>query len=291
MPMIRRRFAALALACLTIGAGAACEPSGPAQRPAAPSPVATMSLPLDQLFPSGDEDLLLQRAEAKLVVACMRRLGISYRPPEPHHTDPAATRDGLYGLTEHDQAQRLGYHAAPGGDAAEDKPPPPPEKTALALTGTRFGTDGPEPAGGRIPEGGCLGEANRRLTEGGPPVGETLLYDLAVRAGQQAEQDAHVRAGFRAWSTCMAGKGFAYADPWQANDDPRWSTDHPSDVERWTAVADVACKDSTDLVTIWQAAMVDHQRRTIASRSADIERYEQAKSARLANGRRVLATR
>ncbi|MEH0981584.1 hypothetical protein [Micromonospora sp. CPCC 205556] len=249
-----------------------------------------MSLPLDRLFPSGDEDLLLQRAEAKLVVACMRRLGITYRPPEPHHTDPAAARDGLYGLVEHDQAQRLGYHAAPGGDPAEDKGPPPPEETAVALTGTRFEAGGPEPAGGRIPEGGCLGEANRRLAEGAPPIGETLLYDMALQAGHQAERDPRVQAGFRAWSTCMAGKGFAYADPWQANDDPRWSTDRPSGVERRTAVADVACKDSTGLVTIWQAAMVEHQRRTIASRSADIERYEQAKSARLANGRQILAT-
>ncbi|OKI53638.1 hypothetical protein [Micromonospora sp. CB01531] len=288
--MIRRQFAALVLACLALGAGAACDPSGPAQRPAEPSPVATMSLPLDRLFPSGDEDLLLQWAEAKLVVACMRRLGISYRPPEPQRTDPAAARDGLYGLVKHGQAQRLGYHAASGGDPAEDKDPPLPKETAAALTGTRFDADGPVPAGGRIPEGGCLGEANRRLAEGGPSVGETLLYDMALQAGHQAEQDPRVQAGFRAWSTCMAGKGFVYADPWQANDDPRWSTDRPSDVERRTAVADVACKDSTGLVTIWQAAMVEHQRRTIASRSADIERYEQAKSARLANSRQVLAT-
>ncbi|NED86885.1 hypothetical protein G3I76_43195, partial [Streptomyces sp. SID11233] len=78
--------------------------------------------------------------------------------------------------------------------------------------------------GKKVPRGGCVGEAARKLGGGAPqsygeaPVATKINTDSWARS----YNDKRVRAAFAKWSGCMKKQGYDYADPMKAGDDPRW---------------------------------------------------------------------
>jgi hypothetical protein len=77
----------------------------------------------------------------------------------------------------------------------------------------------------------------------------------------------------------MADAGYNYDNPWAANDDHWDMIAAPSDVEKQTAIADVRCREATNLVGIWSAAEYGYQEELVAFHRSDLEKI----SAQIAN--------
>jgi len=63
-------------------------------------------------------------------------------------------------------------------------------------------------------------------------------------------QDSRMLAAYEQWSACMKEKGFVYSDPRSAPLDPQWKNPGTEAALAATAVADMDCKVSTNLVGV-----------------------------------------
>lgn len=83
------------------------------------------------------------------------------------------------------------------------------------------------------------------------------------------------------WSDCMQRKGFHYTSPWDAYTDARWrqtttSPSAPHSVQEIaTATADLACKQSVNLVGIAVAVESAYDQQYIASHRATLQHFKQ----------------
>jgi len=76
----------------------------------------------------------------------------------------------------------------------------------------------------------------------------------------------------RAWSRCMAQRGYSYHTPLEAEQHNWPST--PSVGEVATAVADVSCKTRTDLPNTWLTVEAAYQRALIAQNLTALSRFQ-----------------
>jgi hypothetical protein len=76
---------------------------------------------------------------------------------------------------------------------------------------------------------------------------------ITVGMWEKSKTDPRVVAVIKLWSECMKRSGFTYASPLDAGGDrPEWlRAATPSVAEIRTAVADVRCKQQTNLIGIW----------------------------------------
>ncbi|WP_406179539.1 hypothetical protein [Streptomyces sp. NBC_01006] len=299
-------------------AGSAGGGAGPAvSRPASPPPSdagsaadpATWELPLMRYAPTPAEERTLARAEEGLVQQCAAGFGVRL-PPEPE-LPPIGGRnlmDWRYGIHDPaltslrgyqtDAAQQARYDAslreasrtprsAPDTDVLLMGRDIPPDLLARASPGVRDGVF----AGKTIPQGGCVGEARRTLytsTRGVSPLVRQLSSDSYPKSAETPE----VRAVFERWSRCMAEKGFTYAKPMDANDDPRFRPrpDHTvTSLETTTALADLGCRTAGHVAETWHAAEVRVQQESIAGHSGALDADRQALDRSLAVAAQVLA--
>ncbi|MGW1178990.1 hypothetical protein ACWD4P_35315 [Kitasatospora sp. NPDC002543] len=268
-PRLAAPLAAVATCCLLI---ASCSTSGggPAPRasgtgvppgPAAagvttePAPgavdgPAAISLPLDPYFLPPAEEARLHAALDRLVADCLRSSGL--QPPAPAVAQPPVLGryERRYGLTSAAGARTTGYHLP-----ARPNPAQPPLAPALvkALTGPQ----------------GCQENAARRITGTTGYPGDAY----PVRSANQESFDRSVKAPevvavVAAWSGCMKQAGYDYATPLKIG---TWPSEQPTGEERKTALADVACKQQTDLVRIWNEAEAAVQRDLIRQNAATFD--------------------
>lgn len=206
-------------------------------------------LPLDSYALSLRDTWRIDRAEAANTRTCMRRFGLSYTggpsAQEPSTPDIWPTHYRLYGLLDEAHAVMYGYH---NGEIRS------PEKYAMTSTPVSrdyFNVVAAKLGGGtykgqRIPPGGCIGEARRIMAGGGPAFDPSLPERLSGESWLRSNSDTRVVAAFATWSSCMAGAGYRYRTPINANDDDRWSGDRPTKAEIAVATADVRCKKQTN---------------------------------------------
>ncbi|MEV5873256.1 hypothetical protein AB0L75_03310 [Streptomyces sp. NPDC052101] len=165
--------------------------------------------------------------------------------------------DSPYGVVDPDLASEHGYHNRQPDVSAQ--PQEWPADQYAALTGTFESGDSHLAHGHRIPEGGCLGQATRKIY--GPPPRATKVngvklsgyYSLAMQLWYESHKTASNGPAWkkadRAWSDCMKKKGFRYSDPDKASVDSDWfGHEKPTDKERKTAAADARCKLDTGYV-------------------------------------------
>lgn len=211
----------------------------------------------------------MRYAQAVVVAECVARFGFEY-PVQPYADVLATERsfvqsqiDRQFGVSDRAEAETYGYGTAPS-------PPLSAEEQRMAdqagITAVLFGVSDPvneagsQPAslpaegGLEVPEGGCFGEANRRLDG----VQELNMGDhartLMVRAGEDAKTEPAYQDVVQDWRACMARAGFEATSPLS---DPavveliksRENPEVPSSEEIAMAVADVECKAETDLVS------------------------------------------
>ncbi|MCX4881220.1 MULTISPECIES: hypothetical protein [unclassified Streptomyces] len=239
--------------------------------PRSSSLTADLALPVESYVFSEADMGLLTHAMNDLARDCMKAKGFDYRPDETDTPD-IGVMDRRYGIANSHTAATYGYHfPTPRTGRANVQ--------ALGEAG-RIALSGKPRADGRLdPDGGCVGEAKRRLagdkaTFGPDEIARRINMDSYVRS----EKDPRVLAVFRAWSSCMASKGYRYGSPMDAIDDPRFgkATTEPAEIS--TARADVECKKKTGLVRSWfdvESAMQQTEIDKNAETLARIKRHKE----------------
>ncbi|MFI9253494.1 hypothetical protein [Streptomyces sp. NPDC053069] len=188
--------------------------------------------------------------------------------------------DSPYGVVDPDLASEHGYHNRKPDASAQ--PQEWPADQYAALTGSFESGDSRFAHGHRIPEGGCLGEAMRKIY--GPPPKVTkvngikltgyysLAFELWYESHKKATKDPAWKKADRAWSACMKKKGFSYSDPDKASIDSHWFGHRkPSDKEKETATADARCKLDTGYVPAVHALEVHIQKSLIGKNKEKLD--------------------
>lgn len=250
--------------------GAPSSSAPPASTRGTTADPATWTLPLQRYRPTEAQAKSISLAEAELVGRCMKEFGVTWKPQaELPEVGPRNMLDWRYGIHDAALSASRGYQT----DAAEqaryeaalraDESRPAPTADAKVLLG---GTDAPggTPAGAsaevrggtkngrRIPPGGCFGQARATLgsaTHGITPLVDRLTFDSYPASLEASE----VKAVFARWSSCMARRGYHYAAPMDADQDPRFRPSRAgvSPQEIATALADLACREEHRVTRTW----------------------------------------
>ncbi|MET8584822.1 hypothetical protein ABZX39_28690 [Streptomyces collinus] len=247
--------------------------------PRSSSLTADLALPVEGYIFSESEMGLLTHAMNDLTRDCMKAKGFDYRPDETDAPD-IGVMDRRYGIANSYTAATYGYHF----------PTPRTGRANVQSLGEagRIALRGKPRADGRLdPDGGCVGEAKKRLagdkgTFGPDEIARRINMDSYVRS----QKDPKVLAVFRTWSSCMAGKGYRYASPMDAIDDPRFGKAATGPAEISTARADVECKKKSGLVRTWfgvESAMQQTEIDKNAETLARIKRHKEDQLKRAAS--------
>ncbi|WP_405010970.1 hypothetical protein [Kitasatospora sp. NBC_01539] len=284
---LRPALAAVLGAVALLAAVSGC--SGPAGA-ATPAPAATptvldatdLRLPAADYLLTPQARLRMDRASQALVTACVKRYGLEFTgsPPAPR-SEPATVTEMRYGVANAEQARTTGYHFGPANRGY--LPPtgevePAPNKDAgyqlvLNGNGSPGKNDGTaaEYRGKTVGPGGCMAEMTKRLSGRSTFLGEAaLVQQVDARSFDESLKAPAVQKVFRAWSACMREKGFTYATPLDAVNDPAFGKPEPAVGEQRTAQADVACKQQHNVVGVWFATEVDRQNALMAPHAAEL---------------------
>jgi hypothetical protein len=242
---------------------------------------ASMRLPLDVYLPTLKEEDQRSAAHGELIRRCMQRFGIKITIPEP----PAAVgikslNERRYGLTDAAAAAKLGYGL--GERDPSSRPPDPGQSPALTpkALAVLSGKGSSVPSG--VPNGGCQGEAQRRLALVDPSsqkaVDENLAQRMSLDTFQRSQEDPRVVKAYADWASCMGAEGHDYKKPLDPLADPKFRP-AGSAKERDTAKDDVACKQSTNLVGRWYAVESAYQTALIQDHRTELEALARAAAA------------
>ncbi|WP_405016079.1 hypothetical protein OHV05_02430 [Kitasatospora sp. NBC_00070] len=253
---------------------ASCTPAGSAPAPPGAPAVpevrsgADIRLPFDRYLMTPEQRRTVTLAEQRIARTCMSRFGFDWPVPDLPAVPAGSTNARRYGVLDPAEVAQLGYH--PPADPAPPAAPPGTSPEMMMVYGGRGGVS--ELAGRPIPDGGCLGEARRELGIGAVGLGSPELNRISTDSFTQAQHDPRHAAVNAAWSACMKQSGYAYADIWRANNDPRWSDRQPSALELATARADVACKLSTRVPTVLLTIETELQTTAIRRHAGALDR-------------------
>lgn len=274
----RISLAAIGIICLTV----------PVPSPGDPSADLNASVVLTA-YADGVTARTIDVAIERAIVECMATAGFAYepvanRPP----TESAAERVlRLIGVSDVDEAQRLGYASDPLAEIViPETPSDPAYLTALrgrdydhpervALTDPETG----QPTGYLLRSGGCFAEATDRVFGSFENRLEfTGLGNLLEAAGAdviaRAFASDEVEAATAEWSDCMASHGFDY----DSIDDPgqrAWPEPRPDPAERAAALTDVGCKAESGLAAVFAAQVIEHARAADASQGQVAARWNE----------------
>jgi hypothetical protein len=266
--MVRGIAAAVALwglAACSDGGGGDDEPPEIRTIPTVRSSADLPALPMEQYVFSGDDLRAYTQAGAVLSRRCMERFGMNWI------SDKDATRDlpdltvdptRYFTIIDADAAREHGY-ADPRGDGDGQRKTSgsyePTDAERSVYNGSAKNVT--DTSGRRLGKGGCAAEVDKRLDEGGVKGIDALkvgneFYTLYGKV----QRDSRVTEAFEKWSACLKKKGFTYATPMDAANDPEWVSGADTKAAVSVATADVACKQRLNTVGIWYAVAEAYQR-------------------------------
>lgn len=261
-------------------AAAACSSDDKADSAAAPPVIGTVprlasmegqALPLEAYMLQPDQSARILGAREGLVEQCMRRQGFDFSfgtgAPSGGATSAATdkSQSEMRYLIDANAAASYGYHGPSFSAAEQATPPEPTAAEAQALQGE----DG---------NGGCFAEVDAQLAERGVIIQDPeLVADMNKDGMQRSLEDPRVKEAFALWSGCMKERGYAYATPVDASNDPRWeASEAASPEEIATAVADTECMVANNVAGVWFAVESAYQKREI---EANFEKLEEVRKA------------
>ncbi|MEU2238293.1 hypothetical protein ABZ572_02680 [Streptomyces sp. NPDC018338] len=251
-----------------------------------------LTLPIERyLVPYADEITFLEwRGNAE--IKCMRALGFPNWRTEKLGANPPSSgspsnMERRYGITIRSEAEKTGYHdpSEQAGSASSLSGQETPE-AIVALKGKQNGRAVQALEGKPVPEGGCIGESRRQV----PSPDITLAEELSGQSFTASQETPEVKAAMAAWSACMKERGYQVATVWDAANltDPA-SSSSASDAERKTALAEIDCKQKTDLVAIWFKAEQKIQETLIAKQQDALNKARSNTVAGLTAARQITA--
>ncbi|AMW12987.1 hypothetical protein A4E84_27945 [Streptomyces qaidamensis] len=220
-----------------------------------PEDPATWRLPVETFAPTKAQTRMVSATRDELIDACMDGKGFPEWTPAPDLPDLGGTTltDWRYGIHDAQEARAHGYHPDPAAQNAYDD----------ALSRDKSGdTD-------RGALRSCVDQA-----DGGVPrlAVSPLVNQIGGYSYQTAREAPEVQKAFQQWSECMKTKGFAYAQPMDAAEDSRFlSADEATELEKDTAVADVACRDKANVEKTWFDAEARIQEQEISKSRAALD--------------------
>lgn len=238
-----------------------------------PENPATWRLPIETYMPTQVQVRLVTHTRDDLIDACMADVGYPDWKPAPDlpRLGGKTLTDWRYGIHDAELASRRGYHPAKAEQDAYN--------AAMAA--------------GAVDKSGADKGALRTCAE---QVSSDVPAAVIPERAQQISTAAYVEsmrnpavvAVFNNWSSCMKDKGYDYAAPMDANDDPRFND--PNEVtgaEIATAVADVECRDKHEVEKTWfrvesalqQDAIRRHQQELKKAQAAITSIVSKAKAA------------
>ena len=241
-------------------------------------------MPLDvyEQVASQEQDALSE-SQTLLVQRCMTSRGFSYpgtASPSNGFLALQQIENDPFGLTDMARAQAYGY-AQPQGSGGQGGPQiigfvggglfaGALRNHGQAYTMALFGFG---PGGGRARQQGCYQQA---VSEVYGPLGGNPNPDpvpmIAAQAIQWSQNDPRVLSVERAWSRCMAQRGYSFRTPQQAQQHgwPR----PPTTAEVATAVADVSCKAKTNLPNTWLTVEAAYQQALVVQNLAALSQLQ-----------------
>jgi hypothetical protein len=228
-----------------------------------------LRLPVQDYLRTDDDAARLGQARLTLARQCLQRFGLDYPAEQPSSAGygPRSLTERRYGITDAALARTNGY----GLGARDPSLQPQPAKPDLGPDGeTALTGQGPSAVRGvPVPDGGCLGEADRRLTAGEPAGADLDLgQKLQFQSFDATKRDSRVRAVNQAWSACMARQNYHYTDPLAAMADPAFLRGAPTPEQITVAETDIRCKAETNVIGVWFTVESAYQRRAIDHDSA-----------------------
>ncbi|MGW2479456.1 hypothetical protein ACWCWQ_06400 [Streptomyces sp. NPDC001571] len=228
--------------------------------PAAPAAVgdsadpATWKLPIEAYMVSRADARLVSSSRDSVIDECMKTAGFPKWTPAPDL--PAlggkTETDWRYGIHDAAQAAKRGYHPDAAQQQAYDK----------AMMAGAVDQSGSDPQVLR----GCAQSAGRTVPAVTP---SDLVERIKGDSYKESAKQPKVIAIFAEWSACMKAKGYSYAKPMDANDDPRFNDPHVvSELEISTATADVACRTRSHVERTWFDAEAALQTKAIKANQA-----------------------
>ncbi len=269
--------------------------------------VSSISLPLDAYTDTDAETVRMGQVQQRLLSRCMARYGFPYEEVRP--SDPAAAQGpegrhrALFGATDPVFAAAHGYDMT-AGKGRPVKPPAAPlsESATLVMHGERPGgqqgaaqpadaaseeeaaqvDSGIDFGGQKVPPGGCIREAYRKLYA--PTKGSVDLlfpFGLASEAHERSKGDSRVTEVLKNWSACMEKSGYTgLKDPYEVVQKLGLEADTGSPKAVTAAKADVACKREVNLVGIWAAVEKAYQERLVEEHAETLALYKKQREAR-----------
>ncbi|MEU9298426.1 hypothetical protein [Streptomyces sp. NPDC048266] len=237
------------------GAGAGAPGGGSAAREVVTE--ADIVLPVSAYFLTPEQQALVDTAHSTLASDCMKRFGFNWPVTK---AEPVKAVSRRYGVVSEKVAAEHGYHMIPsvGGDqhaegAVSGGAKLPPE--AYMVYGAKGGKAG---AGGDyqgkdIPEGGCVGEASRKLgldKVQDPQKGKIGLLSIDFSSFAQAQKMPEFTKVQDEWVSCMKKAGYRHTAFLQPAEKYAAQGNFATPQEKVVAKADVNCKQATKLPTV-----------------------------------------
>ena len=241
-----------------------------------------LSLPLETYMQTYQDTVTLDQASRKLQEKCMADYGIAMELPlagvTPPPNDNDANMERRYGLTDGQAAAQYGYGLPEVlTRQVRQKMPDLTNEQVEVLTGHSKPTAPHKPGavtvaepapesykGKKIHPGGCYGWAKGKLKQ---PASEDLEFvsELNGNSFTQSMQAPAVKQALSAWSQCMKTQGYTAPTPFEATDIVPHAEGGPASKEEIAvALAEIDCKEKTDLVAVWFAEETKIQKSQIA---------------------------
>jgi hypothetical protein len=277
----------VALTLASCAAAGSTAPTPAATTPPVPSLLASagLRLPVQDYLPTEEQQWQLTRARLVLIRQCMRGFGLEYHvePVSSAGYGPRSLTDRRYGITDSELAHISGY----GLGARDPAKQPQPAKPDVGPEGTNVLTGQGQSVvrGTKVPDGGCMAQAERDLDRSAPAGADANLgQKLQFQSYEASKQDSQVRTVTASWSACMAKAGYQYADPIAAAGDPAFEgTVNPAQIA--VAEADIRCKGETNLVGVWFTVESAYQRHQIDQNAGAYAAVKEAIATRQQNAK------
>ncbi|MFB7370811.1 hypothetical protein ACFC0D_13330 [Streptomyces sp. NPDC056222] len=224
-------------------------------------------LPIDAYDVSADRIVQTGQALNLLKKQCLSRFGLQAKALPASTVTQGSAHTRRYGTPASlEVARKYGFHMAQGDPRAltADQMVRQPAAVTEVLRGMKEGSSEPVTTynGMKVPEGGCAGEAQRKLANGKQErVGHAeTAAAIKARSFEVAKNDPRVIAAEKKWAGCMAGKGYSsYKSPFDAIGDRKWSAPKATSEEIETAVASWTCGKESNVVGTWVAVETAYQ--------------------------------
>ncbi|MFD8978902.1 hypothetical protein [Streptomyces sp. NPDC059564] len=240
-----------------------------------PDDVATWRLPLEAYTPAAADIKKVGAARDVLIDACMASAGYPNWTPAPDlpQLDGTSPMDSRYGVHKAELAAKRGYHP----DEAIQK-----EYDAAVSVGAVDSSGADQKVLMK-----CAGDADAKAPQLKKSASASQVDADSFR---QSLKDPEVIDVFARWSSCMKSKGYSYATPKDAHDDPQFIDKNVvTELEIETAVADVACRKEQKVEKVWFDVETRLQQQAIKKDQSSLEGLKKTNQASVVKSSSVLS--